>query len=337
LAVFVHNATGLRARLKRSSIQRPTLPLEGNLAGAHDAPDELFLASVTIHERYVHDGARLWLDPGEHPRELESAFDAPLTNGTSVTASGVVDGSTSAVLARRVRLVVGPDLIEVVCRGPRQWRTVRGQLLPSEPTPFEPFKLGWEHAFGGRFVLPPGVDPESGLPQPGGELPHPMNPMGMGYAPGGRYEEGMPLPRVELLADQLSAVGQEPIPGGLGPACDLPGMRWRIPYDPRTQLPRSSHSSPFFIHHSAPFYLVFDTVLPGTRVQVLGFSGGEVQHEVPRPRSRVRWEGADGATGTRLRAVHLDLEQGALHLLVQHTLVMRKRLPRAALITEATP
>lgn len=335
--MFVHNETPLQARLKRGAIQRPKLPLEEDFAAVHDSPDELCLASVTIHERYVYDGVRLRPAPGEFPPELNSAFDAPLTNGTSVTATGIVDGSTSAVLARRVRLLVGPDLVEVVCRGPRWWRTVRGQIVPSEPPSFAPFKLGWEHSMGGTFTLPPGPDPETGLPQPGGELPHPMNPKGVGYAPMGRYVEGMPLPRVELLGDQLSAVGQEPIPGGLAPAGDLPGMRWRIPYDARTQLPRSSHTSPFFIHHSAPFYLVFDRVVPGTRVEVAGFARGEVQWEIPLPRAQVRWTGAvDGATGTRLRAVHLDLEESALHVLVQHTIVTRTRLPRTAIISEAT-
>jgi hypothetical protein len=335
--VFVHNETKLRASLKKGAIERPERPLGEDPFNDPGTPTlERVFATVAVHERFRWERGRLIPEAGPLPKELDAAFEAPLTNGTSVTVAGVVDGSTRGMLARRVRLGVGEESLDLVCRGPRQWMRSGQRLVPSEPAPFEPFALDWKHAYGGVLSLPPGRDPRSGLPHPAGELPHPMNPAGVGYAPYGSIREGVPLPRVELLHDQMVSPEDSPIPGGVTPCSDLPNMRWRIPYDPRTQLSRSCHRSPFFIHHPAPFYLVFDALRLDAVVTLTGLRGGDVSFTVPPSRSRVRWDGLSGgsAVGTRIRALHVDVDQSAAHVVVQHTVATRNRLPRQAIVQE---
>ena len=65
--------------------------------------------------------------------------------------------------------------------------------------------------------------------------------------------------------------------------------------------------------------------------------GGNIQFAVPRPRSFVKWDARGrGASGTRLRSVHIDAETGTIHLIVQHAILMPgDALPRAAVLGES--
>jgi hypothetical protein len=345
--VFVENATSLRVHVGRASLEdNPKLQLPVGPEGPPPADHTRRFATITVHEAYAFErasaqqqGTEVRLVPAVAalPPELELTFETTATNGTSVTAIGLVEGSGRGKLARAVTLRVGPEAVELVARSPRIWVRGRAGLEPSPATPFEPFPLAWTESFGGEIRIAPGVDARTGLPHAGFVLPDLYNPSGKGLVLTDDDAEGRPLPRIELLSDQLVRPTDRPIPGNLAPCTTLFSMRWRNPFDARTQLARRCHASPFLGYHAGSLHCVFDDVQPGTAIAVLGLFGGDLGFDAPAPRSVIHWDGFEAlrrrgaAFGTRLRTLCVDTEQRVLHALVQHTCLMPDdRLPRGA-------
>lgn len=345
--MFVENATSLRVHIGRASLQHnPRLRLPVGPDGPPPAESTRRFATLTVHEAYAleqtgaHAGGpavRLVPTQAALPPELELTLETTATNGTCVTAIGLVEGSGRGKLARTVTLRVGPEAVELVARSPRNWVRGRAGLEPSPATPFEPFPLAWTESFGGEVRIAPGVDSRTSLPHPGFVLPDLYNPSGKGLVLSDDDAEGCPLPRIELLSDQVVRPTDRPIPGNLAPCPTLFSMRWRNPFDARTQLARRCHASPFLGYHAGSLHCVFDDVQPGTAIAVLGLVGGDLGFDAPTPQSVVRWDGLEtlhrrgAAFGTRLRTLYVDTEQRVVHALVQHTCLMPDdRLPRSA-------
>ncbi len=336
--MFVENPTSLRVHLGRASLEenaRLSLPLP--LEPPPQAERSRRFATLSVHECYRIDRGTLARVQAPLPAELELTFEATATNGTSVTASGLVQGTSRGELARRVRLAVGSEHVELVCRSARYWVRSGAGFAPSQPRAFEPFSLRWEDAFGGAVHTPPGIEPRTGLPHPGYSSSDLYNPGGTGFLTDEREAEGKPLPRIELLNDQLLHPAARPIPGNIAVCPELVSMRWRNPVDARTDLGRACHRSPFVGYHAGPLHCIFDDVGVGTQVAVEGLLGGTVQFTVPRSRSFVKWDSRGrGASGTRLRTVHVDAELGMVHLIVQHAILMPDDLlPRGAVLGES--
>lgn len=335
--MFVDNPTSLRVQLGRAALEenaRLSVPVP--FAQPPEPERTRRFATLSVHEAYRIERGALVAATAALPSELELTFQATATNGTSVTAAGLVHGTLRGELARRIRLGVGAESVELVCRSPRTWvRTVAG-FAPSQPQPFEPFALGWEHSFGGAVHTPPGIDERTRLPHPGYSSADLYNPGGIGFLTHEREAEGKPLPRIEHLGDQLMHPLARPIPGNIAACPELVSMRWRNPVDARTDLGRTCHHSPFVGYHAGPLHCIFDDVRAGTSVAIEGLLSGTIQFAVPRPRSFVKWDSRGrGASGTRIRAVHVDAEAGVIHLLVQHAILMPgEALPRGAILGE---
>ena len=335
--MFVHNETKLRVHLGRASLEENagvSFPLRFE---PQPAPERVQrFATLCVHVAYRIERDTLAPVEVPLPAELERSFAATATNGTSVTVNGLVHATLRGELARRVTLRVGREQVELVCRSARHWLRGPAGFVPSQATAFEPFALRWEHSFGGTEHTPPGIEPRTRLPHPGYDSMDAYNPGGTGFMTEERRAEGKALPRIELLHDQLLHPLARPIPGNLAPCPELTSMRWRNPLDARTDLGRACHRSPFVGFHVGPLHCIFDDLAAGTELRVEGLLAGNVQLTLPQPRSFVRWDSRGrGASGTRFRAAHLEAEQGVLHLLVQHAILMPgEELPRAAVLGE---
>lgn len=336
--MFVRNGTPLPVCLKRMSMPEdlrvaPRSPFEPPPTDRK----ELHFATLTSVECYRLESGRWAATPATVPDELRSAFECGLTHGASVTVSGHVQGSSKGQLATRVRATVHQSTVELVCRGPRSWRRMAdGSFVTTPLSSFDPFPLDWSLAFGGTVRVPAGIDEFSRLPRPAFEARHPLNPLGRGHIVEHARAEGVELPRIELLGDQVRTPEDQPIPGGLGICPPSAALRWVMTPDPRMQLGRESHRSPFFPLHVAPFYLVFDELSPGTAVTLEGMRAGNLTFTIPPPRAVVSWRGAPPSkTGTRLRTLHLDADAGVATLLVQHAIVLPgTKFPRDVVISE---
>lgn len=338
--MFVHNRTRLPVCLKRMSMPEEPRPID---AFPFEPPPAdarvIHFASATVAEAYAIEGERLVPIVANLPDALQPTFECGITNGTSVTASGVVEGASGGRLASRVRLGVGREAVELVCRGPRRWQRLSdGRFEATPPRPFEPFALDWALAYGGKVHVPAGVHPGSTLPHPAHDVPHMFNPEGTGYVMTADQADGVALPRVELLDQQVSSPADQPIPGGLTPYVGMGSMRRGNRLDARFQLGRDCHKSPFFPNHAAPFYLVFDELSPGLDLTLQGMKGGVLSLKIPAPRASVEWHAATPfKRGTRLRGVHIDADAARLFLIVQHMVIVSgKRLPREAVVKEQT-
>lgn len=335
--MFVENHTALRAHLGRASLEEnPRLSVPLGLA-PQPAPDRTRrFATLTVHEAFGFEGGSLVRMPALLPPELELTMQATATNGTCVMATGMVEGTSRGTLAQRVTLRVGRDAVQLVCRSARTWERTHAGFVPSKPTAFDPFPLTWTEAFGGVVATPPGVDPHSKLPHPGFTSADLYNPLGKGLVLREEHAEGTPLPRVELLSEQMLRPLDRPIPGGLAPCAEVVSLRWRNPLDERTHFARRCHQSPFVGYHAGSLQCVFEDLSAGTEVAIEGLVGGPLRLLAPRPRTFVRWDSRErGASGSRLRTLLIDSERRVVHVLVQHAILMPgDTLPRGATLGE---
>jgi len=256
------------------------------------------------------------------PQALHACFNATAWDGTSVTASGAIAAPPRGKLAQRVGLRVGEIQRTLVARAARRWLRQRDKLVLGTDEEWQPMALDWSQAFGGSVEMPAGKDPISGLPRPAFVGMHPQNPIGKGFAPEDRAE-GLELPRLELLEDQLTRFGELPIPGCFA-ACGgrLSGLTARIPE--KHPLAMGSYRSLLAPHHVAPAFLIMPWLATGTQVHLNGVET-ELRFELPTSTLKVRARSKHPVRqGTRLRAINLDADAQSVTCVWQHAVVTKR-------------
>jgi hypothetical protein len=126
----------------------------------------------------------------------------------------------------RVGLKVGALEKLVTVFGDRRWQSRDGEMVPSEPAPFERIALRYEHAFGGWDRSHPDADKHHC---------YAPNPLGVGYRKLDdeadepiEPEEGLRLPNLEDPNELIERYGQVVSPAGFG----FVGPSW----EPRSKL-----------------------------------------------------------------------------------------------------
>lgn len=287
------------------------------LARAH-VSDALHVAAVTLRAEYRISESGLV--PWEGPRTPldtdppKSVAEEPLWEGTSVTAAGSVLGRLQAPAVARVDLHVGIETRTLLVFGERRWLRNAGKLARGVPAPFEEVPLSWSLAFGGSYELAPGLDPVSRRPHPGGRVPHPLNPGGMGFYKDERAAEGQPLPAIEWREGGITTWSDQPRPAGLAPCPDLVGLRAPTAPPVESGDPEWHLRTVLRSLHHAPGELVFADLPPGTPIRLAGVGASPVSFEIPPSPVRVatvRGKSTEAA-GFRVRSVHVSRGDGAV-------------------------
>lgn len=302
--------------------RRAELPKTG------DAPPQRF-AAIQIADAYRFVGPDR-LEPATKPAPdaIEPACAAPLWHGTSITVVGEVRPPEHGALARRVELRAGDFTRTLVARGARKWqRGTSGGLSPSKPAPWEPLSMTWSEAFGGRVEVAAHRDPRSGLPVPKHLLLQPHNHDGKGFVLADADALDQELPRLELLEDQLTHPTHQPLPGCFAPrGAGQAALAWVQGSHPSLT---GAVSSPIAPSLTAPGYLVFDWMKPGATIAVSGMAR-DMAFTVRASRCALKAsrDGRGARYGMRLRAVHIDANEGMVWLVWQHlVLAAGPRLP----------
>ncbi|AUX32883.1 MULTISPECIES: DUF2169 domain-containing protein [Sorangium] len=153
--------------------------------------------SVTAAFQLGDDGPSLLNDADlarTFAEEGSSTFDPGLPK---VSGEVLVEGyafSPEPVIARQVRVALGPIDKRLYVIGDRVWQTTG----PSEPVPFRKMRISWANAFGGEG--------------------DPRNPAGKGARPVAAGGQAIhPLPNVEWPGKLVTSPGDAPPPAGFGP------------------------------------------------------------------------------------------------------------------------
>ncbi|MDI3291754.1 DUF2169 domain-containing protein [Polyangium sp. 15x6] len=307
--MFVRNKTQFSPVLSRGSLS-----------------DEVDVGAIVVELRSRVVGERLELvtGPMEHsPTDPPDVTKHPLWRGTSVTASGDVLGPSRPPFVRAVQFAIGNEVRRLAVFGNRHWDTsLLGGLVASEPAAFHSIPMSFERAFGGSYILPPGLLPGTDLPHPGGEVSYPLNEHGIGFYPDKNAAVDAPLPNLELADQLLKQWNDQPEPGCFAPCPDLVALRLRHvgvdhpiigPEDaitPAFQAKFASRAFTMSLHH-APGYLVFDELAPGTPIQLVGLGKAIIRFSLPESRLRVTLRRGQNRTDVppRIRSVHVDAEK----------------------------
>jgi len=248
----------------------------------------------------------------------------------SVTAAGTAFGPSRPPHVCPVSLTIGSEVARLIVFGPRWFRrTLVSDLEPSKPEPFDEVTLSWERAFGGEYVVPPGLQPGTGLPHPGMRARYALNPSGVGFYADRQSATDQPLPDIER-PDQLV----KPTPAGFSPCPELAALRFPARYhgrgrdlakgstasDPRVAAFEDAAAMTLRMQHHAPGDLVLPVVLPGTAVALVGLGRAPLRFLVPpSPISvRARRLGQDEIAPPRLRSLHVDADQRTLTVVYDH-------------------
>lgn len=304
--MFVKNTSSFRPVLRRA-----------------DVSDDLLVGTVIVRGEYRLSASGLVPWEGVRPgleTDVPTTSEHAIWDGTSVTVAGTVHGPTRPPHLVRVDLQVGDELRTVLVFGERRWVRNAGKLVVSTPAPFETAPLSWALAFGGAYEIPAGPDPIRGLPHPGGQVPYPLNPGGMGFYRDAAVAEGRPLPRIERRETLIRTPEDQPRPAGLAPCPELTGLR--LP----SSAPAEGDDAEWHLRtmlraiHPAPGELIFESLAPATPVRVGGV--GPAVLDFPLPRSPVRVSTQRGKTseevGFRIRAVHVSVDDGAVIIEYAH-------------------
>lgn len=330
--MFVRNRTVHKATLAR-----------GNLS------DELGVATIVVESTYrIDERGSLHVDS----ERKAAATDPPTTahrtlwHEVSVTVSGTVRGPARPPFVVPVSLRVGDMLQRIAVFGDRRWeRAFGGDLVASNPVPFDAIPLSFDRAFGGKFEMPPGPDRLTGLPHPGGTVAFVKNPQGRGFYWDAATAEGALLPNIELPEQLVRKWDERPEPAGFSPCPEhvalrisddfllrMTGLRPDSPppeWTRRSFAPHVPVLAMRTIHH-APGRLIFPDVPAGTRIELSGVGPRLLHFEVPGlPASVVTASSnkPNAVTGpplrSQLRAIHIDADGG--HVLIAHGYTMTYR------------
>jgi hypothetical protein len=136
----------------------------------------------------------------------------PWKAGGDLLLRGTVLGKRGRETETQVSLKVG-SLEQTLCIfGQRYWRSVFGFYRPSDPEPFEPIPLKYEHAFGGF---------DTSNPEPRFHERDRRNPVGCGfYAKKTKiYLDDISLPNIEDPRCLIKGCNDRPQPAGFGAIC----------------------------------------------------------------------------------------------------------------------
>jgi hypothetical protein len=209
--MFVRNRTPFDPVLARGHITDDLAALSLNLEVVYQLASD-----GTLH--LTTSSSRLDSDPPDICRR-------PLWRGVSVTAFGQVHAPVRPPHLKVVQLSAGDLHHRLVVFGARRWRKAVGQVVATEPMPFDSVPLDWEHAFGGFFDRPAGYSDDGKLPHPGGRMVYGFNPDGVGFYPHADAALEQPLPRIERQDMLVRSWSDRPVPGGLAPCPRLAGLR----------------------------------------------------------------------------------------------------------------
>lgn len=246
--------------------------------------------------------------------EPRAATDPPdvrkalLWRGTSVTAFGHAHGPSRGPHVAAVRLCAGDRFVDLAVYGNRRWeRMAWGGWMQSAPEPFDAIPLSWERAYGGTVHLEPGFLPGTQMPHPGGEMPYPANPGGIGFLFDEARASGAPIPNVEDPAALVSAPLDQPLPVGLAPCPQHAALR-PVPTAERPDVVSALEQTLIMQHH-APGSLIFTEPLSaGTPIETYGVGGTHLRFVLPASPITVRLRRGTRALPTRerIRSVHVD-------------------------------
>lgn len=315
--MFVHNSTSFACTLARGRLS-----------------DEVAVLSLCLEQCYVvgDDGSLAMMQsPAREACDPPDIRRTPLWRGTSVTAWGRVLGPERPPFSRDITYRIDGDTHRLAVHGPRRWvrHGTRG-LEPSSPERFDELGLDWALAFGGRYLLAPGILPGSDLPHPGGEVSYVWNPNGVGLYPDEHAAQGAALPQIELAAAPVRTWSDRPLPGGFRPCPELGALR--LPSLPETTgasatapLRTCEQAAASFwtrdglrhalrLQHHAPGALVLDELRPGALLRLVGLGRRDV--ECHAPAAPVTVDARRGRSRTpldaRLRSVHLCADRRSL-------------------------
>ncbi len=275
-----------------------------SVSGLALAPEQL--SPVLAGEPYGE------LETSSYRYEPECSLPKPATDVVLVgSAVAPRPGTTEMVVA----LQVGPLRKGVRVVGDRVFYRSLGVTGMTRPAAFERIPLQWERAFGGK-----------------GE---PRNPVGVGFHPGGRFEEGLRCPNVEDAARPFKGWGDRPPPAGFGflsPSWE-PRTRYAGTYDARWEKERApllpKDFDRRFLNAASPG-LVADGHLRGDEPVIVAGTAAEGGSSfrlpgVPPPTVVVARAGREDATvETRLDTVIVDTDARKVFLLWRGELVLAR-------------
>lgn len=226
-------------------------------------------------EPWEGERAPLLTDPPDTSRQA-------LWHGASVTAAGTVTGPGRPPHTTYADFRVGTESRRLVVTGDRRWLRNAGKLIASAPAAWDAMPLSWSLAFGGAIEIPPGpIGPEK-LPHPGGRYEYPLNPGGKGVVLEEAKAEGAALPNIESPDCPMKAPLDQPRPAGFAPCPDLSGLRAPAGLTPDFLDDfEASLRLMLRMRHAAPGEMIFESLPPGTAIELKGVSERAVRVEVP--------------------------------------------------------
>ena len=296
--------------------------------------EDLGVGAVLVESVYAvgRDGSLLRLESCERTTtDPPPPARIPVWHGASVTAWGTVRGGAKSRLG--VELHVGEAITRLVVSGPRRWRRTSAGLRPSEPGPIGDLELGFDRAFGGAYLLPPGLLGD--LPHPGFEVAYPLNPSGVGFYESEVSAEGGDLAHIELEQALIQRWGDRPEPGGLTPCPALAGLRAPaedlVRAEPLVAMLRS--------HHHAPGRHIFPRLQPGTPISVEGLEHAVLAFKSPP--SPLVVTARRGRTTTAiaysLRSVHVDVARRRVRTVHGHSFSYPRERPPSSISVANAP
>lgn len=318
--MFVDNRTELSVRLARAGFA-----------------EHVSVASIAFSVRFgvSHDGSLVLPAPGEpRPSDPPDPSRRPLWEATSVTACGAALGPACAPFVRGVSLTVGSRRCRVAVFGDRRWeRSMLGELIASEPAPFDSMPVSFTRAFGGAYTLEPGLVPGTDLPHPGGVVEHPSNPEGIGFYQDAAAALHRPLPNVEWPDQLVRSHRDSPTPAGLAPCPRL--LALRMPTSPEAveaALTDPIRTSLRLAHH-APGWLVHTDIAAGAPIRLDGLGSRALAFVVPPSPVRVlaRCRRVDDEIPFHVRSVHVDADHGDALVAYGHAFRYDPRWPPRSL------
>jgi hypothetical protein len=150
----------------------------------------------------------LWTEVGTFPSDM-----VPGHAGCDLVITGTVRRDAK-VTSIRVSVVAGTFSAELDVIGDRVWQVQGGELVPSNPQPFQEMPLTWTHAFGG-------VSDYEGT-----EAPYVLNEKGRGFYLQRHQAEGKPLPNLEWPDQRITRWDDRPLPACFAPV--VQPMTWNL-------------------------------------------------------------------------------------------------------------
>lgn len=330
--MFVRNRTAHKATLVRGHVS-----------------DSMSVATIVVESTYrIDENGALHLDTERKaaPTDPPNTASYALWHEVSVTAAGTVYGPARSPYVVPVSLRIGNELRRLAVFGDRRWkRSFGGDLLPSDPAPFSTMALSFDLAYGGQYEMPPGPDPVSGLPHPGGVIAYSKNPVGRGFYQNDDAAEGDLLPNVEWPEQLIRKWDDHPEPAGFSACPEHVALRLSDDFLQQSSKllpqPLGSNSSvadfapmapviAFRTIHHACGRMIFPAIDPGTRIESAGLGRHTLRFQVPEDPAKVVTASSDKPNARlgeplrcSLRSMHIDAD--SRHVIFVHGYTMHYR------------